>query len=175
LTRLSFFDTAAVNIGGEIFTFNDLENGLLRANSVPPYHLTKPFGKGDKREIIALPKTDPRIHFALNCGARSCPPVRRYTPNGLDDELQAAATAFCDDNNNVYLNESTGEIRLSKIFKWYQGDFASSKEQIPSQILKYLTGDKKDLCQRLLQKGNVNIDYVAYDWATNDVRSRTFG
>lgn len=38
---------------------------------------------------------DPRIHFALNCGAASCPPIRIYTPESLDFGLAAAASAFC--------------------------------------------------------------------------------
>ena len=38
---------------------------------------------------------DPRIHFALNCGAASCPPIRVYTPERLEFGLAAAASAFC--------------------------------------------------------------------------------
>jgi hypothetical protein len=126
LTRLSFFDTVAVNVGGGIFTFNDLENGILRANSVPPYHLTKPFGKGDARENLALSKVDPRIHFALNCGAKSCPAVKHYTAAGLDDELQNSAIEFCESLGNVVIDEAKREVRVSKIFKWYMGDFGES-------------------------------------------------
>ena len=174
LTRLSFFDTVAVNIGGDIFTFNDLENGILRANSVPPYHLTKPFSKGDEREHFALAKTDHRIHFALNCGAKSCPPVRKYTSTGLEDELQAAAIAFCEDDSNVRLDLPKRKLILSKIFKWYNMDFANSKEQVPRQILKYLTGEKKDALEHLLKSADFEIDFIAYDWTTNDSRSKTF-
>ena len=174
LTRLSFFDTVAVSIGGDIFTFNDLENGILRANSVPPYHLTKPFGKGDNRGNIALSKTDPRIHFALNCGAKSCPPVRQYTAKGLEDELQAAAINFCEDDSNVFCDQSKRKLSLSKIFKWYNVDFANSKGQVPTQILKYLLGKKKDAFEQLVKSGDFDIDFIAYDWTTNDSRSKTF-
>ena len=38
---------------------------------------------------------DPRIHFALVCGAKSCPPIRVYTPASLEAGLEAAAQAFC--------------------------------------------------------------------------------
>lgn len=37
-------------------------------------------------------RLDPRIHFALNCGARSCPPVAYYTVDQIDEQLQAAMT-----------------------------------------------------------------------------------
>jgi Protein of unknown function, DUF547 len=39
---------------------------------------------------------DKRIHFALVCGAKSCPPIRVYTPDELDEGLDAAAAAFCE-------------------------------------------------------------------------------
>lgn len=175
LTRLSFFDTVAINVGGDLFTFNDLENGLLRANSVPPYHLTKPFGKGDGRSNYALAKTDPRIHFALNCGAKSCPSVRRYTATGIEEELTAAANAFCGDDSNVVLDETKSELRVSKIFKWYSSDFASLKVEVPSQITKYLTGKKKESLEQFIQSGNISVDFVPYDWTTNASRSKTFG
>jgi hypothetical protein len=42
-----------------------------------------------------LQPVDPRIHFALNCGAASCPPIRVYTPDKLEFGLEAAASAFC--------------------------------------------------------------------------------
>lgn len=29
---------------------------------------------------MALPDAEPLIHFALNCGAKGCPPIKTYTP-----------------------------------------------------------------------------------------------
>ena len=40
--------------------------------------------------------TDPRIHFALVCGAKSCPPIKVYTPDSLEDGLDSATMAFCE-------------------------------------------------------------------------------
>jgi hypothetical protein len=141
---------------------------------VPPYHLTKPFGKGYLRESFALTQTDPnRIHFALNCGAKSCPAVRRYSADRLEVELQAAAIVFCDDDSNVLLDGPKAELRVSKIFKWYNGHF--SKGRVPLQILNYLTGEKKATLDELVKSGSVSVDFAAYDWTTNDSRSKTFG
>ena len=39
---------------------------------------------------------DPRIHFALVCGAKSCPPIKVYTPDSLEDGLDSATMAFCE-------------------------------------------------------------------------------
>lgn len=37
-----------------------------------------------------IQQVDPRIHFALVCGAKSCPPIKLYTPENLDEGLDAA-------------------------------------------------------------------------------------
>ena len=29
--------------------------------------------------LIAVLQVDPRIHFALNCGAKSCPPIKTFS------------------------------------------------------------------------------------------------
>lgn len=46
--------------------------------------------------VQAVKDMDKRIHFALNCGAKSCPPIKVYTPDTLEEGLQSAATAFCE-------------------------------------------------------------------------------
>ena len=39
---------------------------------------------------------DPRLHFALVCGAKSCPPIKMYTPDNLEEGLNSAADAVCE-------------------------------------------------------------------------------
>ncbi len=47
-------------------------------------------------QALAASEVDPRIHFALVCGAKSCPPVRLYKLSNLERGLKLAATGFCD-------------------------------------------------------------------------------
>ena len=49
-----------------------------------------PFGKNDSRLEHALTEVEPRIHFALNCGAKSCPPIKTFTASDVDNELKLA-------------------------------------------------------------------------------------
>ena len=51
---------------------------------------------------------DPRIHFALVCGAKSCPPIKVYTSGALEEGLEAAASAFCE-----------GGLHLLLLLQWY--------------------------------------------------------
>jgi hypothetical protein len=68
--------------------------------------------------IIEQP--DARLHFALNCGAKSCPPVKEYTTDALREELRVVAIAFCNDtNDNVEIDVEKCEVKISKLFHWY--------------------------------------------------------
>ncbi len=96
--------------------------------------------------------------------------MRKYSADRLEEELQAEAIAFCDDHSNVLLDGPKAELRVSKIVKWYNGDF--SKGQVSLQILNYLTGEKKATLDALVKRGSVSVDFAAYDCTTNDSRSR---
>ena len=41
--------------------------------------LRRPFRKGDPRLEVTLKEPEPLVHFALVCGATSCPPIRTYS------------------------------------------------------------------------------------------------
>ena len=41
--------------------------------------LSRPFSKNDGRLSVALETAEPLIHFALVCGAKSCPPIKTYS------------------------------------------------------------------------------------------------
>lgn len=82
---------------------DDIEHGILRGNATAPASLgallklpflARPqFKKGDPRREYVVTPVDPRIHFALVCGAKSCPPIKLYTPDNLDDGLQVGLPA----------------------------------------------------------------------------------
>jgi hypothetical protein len=169
LLRLYFYNNVCVNVGGQIFSLNDLEHGILRANARAPYQVAKQFSMIDSsRRKLSLEKVDPRIHFALNCGAKGCPAVKRYTLEALDEELRLAAMAFCEQDTSVSIDEANNVLGLSKIFYWYLGDFASSKDELPSKVAQYLRGEKKESIDRLIKKGKVGIKFLEYDWSTDD-------
>jgi hypothetical protein len=173
--RSEFYDGVCYNVGGHTLSFNALEHGVLRANTRHPYQLMAPFGASDKRKALAVSTIDPRIHFALNCGAKSCPPVSRYTPEAIMEELRIAAMSFCEDDSNVCIHEDTMELDLSMLLKWYRSDFCSSASMLPERVLTFLRGKKKDTLQRMVDsKGTIKIKYLTYDWGTNASDSLVF-
>lgn len=85
-----FFDRIRVRVAGLDFSANDIEHGVLRGNRPHPLSPMAPFTRDDPRLAHALPDLDPRIHFAIICGARSCPPVRTYEGGCVHEQLGAA-------------------------------------------------------------------------------------
>ena len=53
---------------------------------------------------------DPRIHFTLVCGAKSCPPIRIYTPASLEPGLEAASQAFCSGGSWAHMSGCVVEV-----------------------------------------------------------------
>ncbi len=47
--KFRYFDNVKILISAQLFSFNDLENGILRANRKAPYHLFCQFSAKDSR------------------------------------------------------------------------------------------------------------------------------
>ncbi len=69
---------------------------------------------------------EPRIHFAIVCAAKSCPKLynKAFTASTLDADLTKLTKAFLADTtkNNI----SKEDVKLSKIFKWFEKDFKTN-------------------------------------------------
>lgn len=174
--RAAFFYGVKVNIGGEEFSFQELEHGILRSNSLPPYALRKVFAQDDKRLRLILDKVDPRIHFGLNCGARSCPPVKKFTAMDLEEELRIVALSFCEDDANIKIKESTQTLHCNTILKWYLKDFAPSLNELPKALLSFLNpdGDKRNMLESLIAKGPIKVQFNEYDWSSDVSHGKDF-
>lgn len=170
LGRNAFFNTVSLQVGGSsgrayVLTFQELENGVMRGNRKAPYALSRPFGSNDDRLKLVMPRVDNRIHFALNCGASSCPPVKNFTEEGVEEELRIVAQAFCEDDNNVRIDGNT--LYLSKILNWYIEDFGGSTTESAVSVLKFLRGDKAKALKALIPSGSIKVRYNPYDWQTD--------
>lgn len=141
-------------IGGQRFSAHDIEHGILRGDR----HFLgfgKHFGAGDpRREQVLL--LDPRIHFALHCAARSCPPIASYTGEELDRQLDQATRAFLA-GGGAEVDREQGEVRLSRIFKWYERDFGDVREF----VARHLPEEEADFVRRERPR----LRHQPYDWS----------
>src|SRR5688572_20464257 len=93
--RSTFFGGKQIVIAGKNLSLDDIEHGILRRSKVKWSlgYFNKLFPSKFEKEH-RLDKVDYRIHFALNCGARSCPPIAFYDPKKLDKQLDAATKTY---------------------------------------------------------------------------------
>gem|GEM_PF-2693155 len=126
------WDVKRINVNGKKMSLNQIEHDILR----PQYN-------------------DARIHFAVNCAAKSCPPLanRAYTANNLESLLESRAKSFI--NNSKYNQLNKNSITVSKIFEWYREDFTPD---LLSYIKKYSTTEIDS---------DAAIKFKDYNWALN--------
>lgn len=166
--RYKFFNTVRYIIGGHAYSLQDIENGVLRANRKGVGMLFRPFSQSDPRLKVALDEPEPFIHFALVCGAKSCPPIKTYSTDGLEDQLKLAAEAFLDGDDGLTIDMNKKQIMLTKILSWYQEDFGKNKEEVLQWILANLPdGKRKSQLKELLDGKSYKVGYKHYDWGLN--------
>jgi hypothetical protein len=117
-----FFRTPALTVAGTPLSLDRIENGLLRGGR-------SKYGLGYLPKLLVttfetryrLNGCDPRIHFALNCGAESCPSIRAYEPARVDDQLDVATRHYLD--RTVEYDSEAGVVRVPRVCLWFRGDF----------------------------------------------------
>jgi len=160
-----FFDRLIYEIGGHRFSLNEIEHGILRGNRRHPYRLFRPFRRRDPRIVFAATPIDPRIHFALVCGARSCPPIGFYEAEQIDFQLQLAAASFVN-SPQVRVLPGENTLSLSMIFKWYKSDFGEDKKGLIETVLQFLDeGEPKEYLKQ--RRARIRVSYQPYDWSLN--------
>jgi hypothetical protein len=159
-----FFGIVSYNIGGRLYTPDDIEHGILRGNSRPWFRPLKQFGLKDPRRAWVLTPVDPRIHFALVCGSRSCAPIDYYDPESIHSQLEQASKSFVNSSEVVPLPEEN-KLLLSEIFHWYEKDFGGPLGVLDF-IFDYLVDERA--CQFLREsRDQLHFEYMYYDWNLN--------
>jgi hypothetical protein len=148
IIRLNVFKKERVPVGNAKLSLDAVENEKIRAGF-----------------------RDARIHFAINCAAKSCPPIRQtaFTGETLDAQLDEQARAFLNGPHGARFEKDgdTLVIHTTKIMDWFGDDFDKWAGGKAAFIRKYVAADK----QRLIdQAKKIEFEYDDYDWALNDWR-----
>lgn len=155
LHRKTIFTKKIIIIAQTRFSLDDIEHGILRKYRWKWSfgYLPNPFVSLLTRNL-AVQKLDYRIHFALNCGAKSCPPIAFYTLEKIDKQLNDAMHSFIVSETAIDMNNKT--IATSKLLHWYRGDFGGT------------SGIKKVLQHVLeLQFNTYKLSFNEYSWETH--------
>ncbi|MTI30478.1 DUF547 domain-containing protein, partial [Xanthovirga aplysinae] len=126
LKKPKIFSEKYITIAGQKFSLDDIEHGILRRfrYKYSLGYLSNPFTSSLIKKW-AVNFIDYRIHFALNCGAKSCPPIAFYSVGQLEQQLEFAALSFIEGDTEIIDHKK--EVHISKLFKWFLKDFGGTK------------------------------------------------
>ena len=137
-TFFSFFTSKRITVAGQQTSFKALEDNVIRKLG------------------------DPRVHFALNCASRSCPPLNRtaFSADKLDGQLETLAKGYVNSERAVKFNAATKAAELSKIFDWYKDDFKAD-----GGALAFINKRRSSQIP-----ADAKITYQEYDWGLNEAK-----
>jgi len=156
-TRRKFFGDERTSVAGTRLSLDDIEHGILRSSKwkYGLGYVPRPF-PSDFERAHRLSEVDPRIHFALNCGAESCPPIVAYTARGLDEELELSTRSFLEQSTRS--DRDDGGVTVTRLFLYYRGDFGG-RRGIYSFLEAYDVIDEGD---------HPRVRYDQYDWTRHE-------
>ena len=140
LFKIGPWNNPLLTVVSENVTLNDIEHRILR----PIWQ-------------------DHRIHFAVNCASLSCPNLvkQAYTGGNTNTLLTQNERAYINHPRGVSFNDK-GRLTVSKIFKWYGGDFAEDRQR----LLEYFAGHADEPLASQLRAYDGRLSYD-YDWDLN--------
>ncbi|WP_336328343.1 DUF547 domain-containing protein [Halovenus sp. HT40] len=152
--KRTFFSKPLVTVAGKQLSLDDIEHGILR-RSYSKYtlgYVRSPF-RNEFCDRHAVERRDPRLHFAVNCGADSCPPIAAYTADGIDRQLDVATEGYLD--AHVEYDPHDGRASLPRLMLWYRGDFGRKRD-----LLEFLVA-----YNQLPPGTRPRLSYQDWDWS----------
>lgn len=151
--RGQFFGRKNIIIAGEQLSLDRIEHGLLRRSKTKwsMGYINRLFPSSFERKH-RVDSVDYRIHFALNCGAKSCPPIAFYRAEQLDKQLDLATRVYL--RNEAVYDTIKNQIQLPAIMGWFRGDFGGKKKM--KELLKKINVIPNDI--------DPSIKFKKYDW-----------
>lgn len=150
------WDQPVVRLYGKTITLNHLEHNILRKQY-----------------------SEPRIHMALVCAAKSCPQLRSeaYTTEKLDEQLNDQSRQYLVSPAGLNVDRKKKVAYFSSIFKWYGEDFVAkyspttgfacldkTERAVVNFCSAYLISADRDF----LATGGYSVKYLDYDWSLNE-------
>ena len=142
-----------VEVAGRKLSFDKIEHGIIRGSRSKLSLGFLPSLRVDAYEKkFRTKKVDGRVHFALNCGAKSCPAVAAYDYKKLNEQMDKSTKIHL--GGTTTYNKETNVVNITRLFSWFRGDFGNKKKVI--KFLKKYEAIPSDIAP--------SIDYNVYDW-----------
>lgn len=151
--RNEFFKKEQIPIAGFNLRMHDIEHGALRRGATiwSKGHIRIPF-RNEFVNRYKVSEVDYRIHFALNCGAKSCPPVCVYLPDRTNSQLDKATCYYL--SKECEYKKEENKIMLPALMTWFADDFGIKEDKL--NIVKG--------CKVIPEGASPDVEYKNYDW-----------
>jgi len=145
------FDTN--NIGGINFTYGQIEDMLRPIPKAPLF-----------REDVLPIQEDLRVHACMVCDGISCPDVRMYYPETIEEDLDSAARNWmANPFKGLRINTMNNTIFWSRIMIWFKEEF-DAQGGVVKAYGKFLP---KEVTDWLAANPVFSEDYMGYVWDAN--------
>jgi len=162
----SFFTQVSYNVGEEIFSLAELEHRIIRAGMTSPQQSISKLFISQATYSFALDVVDPRLLFAVNCGAISnLAAVPIYRVETLHQQLNYVTMLTFRDN--VKIDFSKKKLILPRMCKWYQADFGGTVADVLHFIRCHSSGEFAEVLSQAVngfEQNNFSVQYEKYPW-----------
>jgi len=138
----AFFKAKKILISGELLSLDDIEHDFLSKKNIDT----------EFKNQFQVITTDPRIHFALNCGAASCPLIRFYEVEKIEEQLNLATQVYL--KSDVKYDTLANTVFVPAIMNWFEDDF-NGEEGILILLKKH---------EIIPKYARPKIQFSEYDW-----------
>ena len=111
---------------------------------------------GGYEKKLRTDEVDPRIHFAVNCGAKDCPQVHILSPDTVNAELDKMTQNYL--NKVAEYDATTNIAKTTSLMSWFRGDWGG-KDGVVDFLKKY------DIVPATAT--DVELKFKDYDWTLN--------
>ncbi len=105
-----------------------------------------------------------KVHSMVVCAAVSCPPLAQnaFQADSWEEVMEERHRVWFAREDLNQFDEKNKELRLSKLFEWYAGDYEGD-HRVEALLKKY----GPESARKTLKKRKVSISYLDYDWSLN--------
>jgi len=137
-----------------------------------------------EHQILRKQFSEPRIHMALVCAGKGCPPLRNepYTGDRLDEQFIDQTKKFLAQQDKFRIDRLKGRLYLSPIFEWFGGDFVrtyggkatprAGRSTEEKAVLNFIAAHLEANDHDYLSTANYSVAYLDYDWSLNEQATR---
>jgi hypothetical protein len=132
-----------------------------------------------ERDILHKQFSEPRIHMALVCAAKGCPPLRSevYLAEKMDEQLKDQSRRYLVSPAGFRIDQEKKVVYFSSIFKWYGEDFVAKYsptsgftglDKTERSVANFCSAYLVSTDRAFLLHGGYSVKYLDYDWSLNE-------